>query len=418
MLNAVGIAFLIVIFVNFFLETMLSVLNLRYLKQNAGHLPSVLRDQIDLDTYNKSVRYNHDSGKFGMLETAVSLLLIIYFVYWGGFARIDALARTIDPGGYYLPALIFGVSIFLIKLIIDVPFNIYNTFVIENRYGFNKTTPKVYVADFFKSLIVSAFIGIPLYLGVLWFMAKAGDYWWLWCWCFIETLQALLLIIFPVWIAPLFNKFTPIAEGELKEKILSLSKKAGFPSQGIFIMDGSKRSKHSNAYFTGLGKKKRIVLFDTLVEQMRLPQILAVLAHEFGHFRLHHIKKIFVINSIVFLAGLYVLSHLFRLEIFYHGFGFSHPSNYAALIILGLSASSLSFLVTPIFSMISRRFEYQADEFAIKNLEEPQAMPEVIAVLTKENLINVNPHPWYSFFHYSHPSPVERINALKRRLKS
>ncbi|MCD6352776.1 MAG: M48 family metallopeptidase, partial [Proteobacteria bacterium] len=315
-------------------------------------------------------------------------------------------------------ALIFGASIFLIKLIIDIPFNIYTAFVIEERYGFNKTTPGLYAADFIKSLILSAFVGIPIYVGMLWFMAKAGDYWWLWCWCFIETIQALLLIIFPVWIAPLFNKFTPIEEGELKEKILSLSKKVGFPSQGIFIMDGSKRSQHSNAYFTGLGKKKRIVLFDTLVQQMKLSQILAVLAHEFGHFKLHHIKKIFIINSIVFLVSLYCLSHLFRLEIFYHGFGFFHSSNYAALVILGLSVSSLSFIVTPLFSMLSRRFEYKADEFAIKNLDDPQAMPEVIAVLTRENLMNINPHPWYSFFHYSHPTPVERINSIKKLLKN
>ena len=418
MLNTVGIVFLILILINFLLETTLTFLNLRHLKQKAGHLPSVLRDRIDLETCNKSNRYNSDSGRFGILETVVSLLLIIYFVYFGGFERIDTLARNVDPEGYYVPALIFGASIFLIKLLIDVPFNIYTAFVIEERYGFNKTTPGLYATDFIKSLILSAFIGIPIYVGMLWFMAKAGDYWWLWCWCFIETIQALLLIIFPVWIAPLFNKFTPIEEGELKEKILSLSKKVGFPSQGIFIMDGSKRSQHSNAYFTGLGKKKRIVLFDTLVQQMKLPQILAVLAHEFGHFKLHHIKKIFIINSIVFLVSLYCLSHLFRLEIFYHGFGFSHSSNYAALVILGLSVSPLSFIVTPLFSMLSRRFEYKADEFAIKNLERPQAMPEVIAILTRENLMNINPHPWYSFFHYSHPTPVERINSIKKLLKN
>ncbi|MBW1678565.1 MAG: M48 family metallopeptidase, partial [Deltaproteobacteria bacterium] len=308
-------------------------------------------------------------------------------------------------------------TIFFIKILVDLPLNLYSTFFIEQRYCFNKTTPGLFFSDLIKSLALSALIGIPVYLGMVWFMAKAGDYWWIWCWCFIEAIQILLLIIYPIWIAPLFNKFTPIEDGELKEKIISLSKKINFPSQGIFTIDGSKRSKHSNAYFTGLGRKKRIVLFDTLIQQMKIPQILAVLAHEFGHYKLHHIKKIFILNSILFMVSLYLLSHLFRIEIFYRGFGFSNPSNYAALVIFSLCISTLSFLFTPFFSMLSRRFEYQADKFALKNLENPKIMAEVITVLTKENLMNLNPHPWYSFFNYSHPAPVERVQAIEKFIK-
>jgi len=234
----------------------------------------------------------------------------------------------------------------------------------------------------------------------------------------MEAIQVFLLIIYPIWIAPLFNKFTPLEEGGLQEEIRSLSRRVGFPSQGIFIMDGSKRSLHSNAYFAGLGKKKRIVLFDTLLGQMNVSQIIAVLAHEFGHYKLHHVKKLFVLNSVASLVGLYLLSQLFRVDVFYYGFGFSHPSNYAALVIFSLGVSALSFLFTPFFSVLSRRFEYNADKFAINALESPQAMAEVIALLTKKNLTNVSPHPWYSFFHYSHPAPVERVRAIEKAIEN
>jgi STE24 endopeptidase len=414
MLNPVGVTFLVLILLNFFLETVLKLLNLRHLKQTAHSLPAVFQDFIDQATHEKTVHYNLDSGKFSFLEMTVSLLVIIFFVYWGGFDWIDRIARSSDPNGYYLPALIFVVVFFLINTVIDLPFDLYGTFVIEERYGFNKMTPRLFVSDLIKSLAVSALIGIPIYLGILWFMAKAGVFWWVWCWGFLMGIQILMLIIYPIWIAPLFNKFTPLEDGELKDAIRSLTRKTGFPFQGVFTMDGSKRSKHSNAFFTGLGNKKRIVLFDTLIAQMKIPQIVSVLAHEIGHYKLRHIKKLFVISSLGSLLSLYLLSRLFNLEIFYLGFGFSHPSTYAALVILSLSLSSLSFLFTPLFSALSRRFEYKADEFAIKNLEDSKPMAEVIAVLAKENLSNLNPHPWYSFFHYSHPSPVERVKAMEK----
>jgi STE24 endopeptidase len=414
MLNAVGITFLVLVLLNFFLEAFLTFLNLGHLKQTAGSLPPVFQKYIDSETHKKTMRYNLDAGKFSFLEMVVSLLVIICFVYWGGFDWIDRIARSNNPNGYYLPALVFGVMFFLIKTVINLPFDLYGTFVIEERYGFNKMTPRLFVSDLIKALILNALIGIPIYLGILWFIAKAGIFWWIWCWGFLMMIQILMLIIYPIWIAPLFNKFTPLEDGELKDAILSLTKKAGFPFQGLFMMDGSKRSKHSNAFFTGIGNKKRIVLFDTLIGQMKIPQILSVLAHEIGHYKLHHVKKLFVVSSLGSLLSLYLLSRLFDLEIFYQGFGFSHPSTYAALVILSLSLSSLSFLFTPLFSALSRRFEYKADEFAIKNLDDPRPMTEVIAVLAKENLSTLNPHPWYSFFHYSHPSPVERVKAMEK----
>ena len=418
MFNAVGIIFLAMVIINLSLDIALNFFNIRHLKQKGGHLPAVFRDQIDQETYKKSINYNLDLGKFDILETVVSFLVVIYFVYLGGFERIDTMARIFSPNGYYLTALIFGLTVFFIKFLVSIPFDLYNTFIIEERYGFNKTTPGLYFSDLVKSVLLSALIGIPVYLGMIWFMAKSVNYWWIWCWCLIEAIQIILLVIYPIWIAPLFNKFYPIEDKVLKEKVLSLSKKPNFFSQGVFTMDGSKRSSHANAYFTGLGRKRRIVLFDTLIKQMNISQVLAVLAHEIGHYKLHHLKKIFILNSLTFLICFYLLNCLFRLDIFYRGFGFSHASNYAALVIFSLGISAISFLFAPFFSMIARRFEYQADKFAIKNIEDPRTMVEAITILTKENLMNLNPHPWYSFFHYSHPAPVERVQAIEKVIGS
>jgi STE24 endopeptidase len=412
MLNVVGIVFLVLILINFLLGTALTVLNLRHLRGKAASLPAVFEPYVDVSTYQKSVAYNADAEKFGIAESVVSLLLIVFLVFGGGFLWIDAVARGVAPDGYYVPALIFGIAVFLIQFLADLPFSLYDTFAIEERYGFNQTTPRLFLSDTVKSLAVSALIGIPVYLGILWFMVSAGSLWWLRCWLFLQVVQILLLIAYPTVIAPLFNKFTPIKEGDLKERIVALLKKVAFPFTGIFVMDGSKRSRHSNAYFAGIGKKKRIVLYDTLVEQMNTPQILAVLGHELGHFTKRHVRKRLILQSLLALGSLYALGQLFQMELFYQGLGFPHPSNYAALVIFGLCASALSFVFTPLFSKLSRSYEYKADEFAVKHLDQPEALKDVIVLLSKENLANLHPHPWYSFFHYTHPSPVERIQAI------
>lgn len=416
MLNSIGLIFLVLLIVNFVIDKTLTILNLRHLKQKARFLPAVFQDYIDQETYQRSIAYNSDEQKLGMGESVVSLLLILFLVYGGGFAWIDVMARSVSPQSYYIPALVFGIAIFSFQFLINLPFNLYSTFIIEERYGFNTTSPRLYVSDTIKSLLLSALVGIPLYLGILWFMRAAGSLWWLWCWIFILSVQVVLIIIYPTWIAPLFNTFKPLEEGELKRKTLALARRVSFPVQEILVMDGSKRSRHSNAYFTGIGKKKRIVLFDTLMAHMSIPQVLAVIAHELGHFRLRHIKKMFFLNALLTLVGFYLLSELFRLEMFYDGLGFSQPSNYAALIIFGLCASAVSFVFTPLFSILSRRFEYRADEFAVRHLEQPEGMKEAIALLSKENLSNLHPHPSYSFFHYTHPSPVERMQAIDRAI--
>ena len=412
MLNTVGILFLILFCIAFFWDLILTWLNLRHMRKGEAALPEVFQAHIDARTYQKSIAYNRDSEQFGVIHGIAGAVLLIVLVYFGGFETIDRYARSFSPQGYYSPAFIFAGVLFLIKFVIDLPFTLYDTFVLEARYDFNRTTPRLFVVDLIKSLALTVVLGVPLYLGILWFMIKAGDYWWLWTWLFLEGFQIFMLVIYPTWIAPLFNKFTPLEEGTLKEGINSLVQKAHFPVENVFIMDGSKRSSHSNAFFTGLGKKKRIVLFDTLVAQMDAPKILSVLAHEIGHYKLNHIKKYMLAGAGWSLLGLYFLSVLIDYEPFYHGLGFSHPSNYAALIIFSLCASTISVFFKPLLSALSRRHEYAADRFAVKVTESPRSMAEVIALLTKENLSNLNPHPWYSFFHYSHPAPVERVQAI------
>jgi len=294
-----------------------------------------------------------------------------------------------------------------------LPTGLYATFVIEGRFGFNKTTLKLYLIDKLKSFLVSLVIGIPFLFGVFYLMEESGPYWWLWAFLFILAFEILMVILYPTLIAPLFNKFEPLKEGELRQRILTLAEKTGFKTSGIYTMDGSRRSTHSNAYFTGLGRVKRIVLFDTLVEQMTAGQGLAVLAHEIGHYKMKHIRKMLLLQGLLLFAGLYLLSFLVGYEPLFRAFGLG-PSSHAALVLFSLLSGPFTFYLTPVMNLVSRRHEYEADRFAVRTLEEGRAMEEALFNLTVKNLSNLTPHPWYSAYHYSHPSVVERIRAIRQ----
>ena len=235
-------------------------------------------------------------------------------------------------------------------------------------------------------------------------MQASGAYWWVWAFVFISAFQLLMIVIFPTFIAPWFNKFEPLKEGEFRERILALADQVGFKTSGIFSMDGSKRSAHSNAYFTGIGKAKRIVLFDTLIEQMTMEQGLAVLAHEMGHYKMKHIQRMLVVQTIFLLIGLYVLSRLIDFEPLYAAFGLA-PSHHAALVLFSLLSGSFTFFLGPLMNVLSRKHEYEADRFAARTLRDGKPMEEALINLTVKNLSNLTPHPWYSAYHYSHPSP-------------
>ncbi|HEX6173757.1 MAG TPA: M48 family metallopeptidase, partial [Candidatus Binatia bacterium] len=261
-------------------------------------------------------------------------------------------------------------------------------------------------------VVLSILIGGPFLYVVLWLM-QAGEYWWLWAFLFITIFQLLMIIIFPTFIAPWFNKFEPLASGELRDRILALANQIGFKASGIFLMDGSKRSAHSNAYFTGIGKAKRIVLFDTLVEQMTIDQGVAVLAHEMGHYKMKHMRRMMIVQGVFLFFGLYILSRVVAYEPLFTAFGLQ-PSNHAALVLFSLLSGPFTFYLGPLMNLLSRKHEYEADRFAVITLGSGKPMEEALINLTVRNLSNLTPHPWYSAYHYSHPTPTERIGAIRQ----
>jgi STE24 endopeptidase len=297
----------------------------------------------------------------------------------------------------------------------SLPTDLYSTFALEAKFGFNKTTVGLFVADKLKGLVLGLLIGVPFLFVVLWLMQTTGDYWWLWAVAFITVFQLLMIVIFPTFIAPWFNKFEPLKEGEFRERILALANQIGFTTSGIFTMDGSKRSAHSNAYFTGIGKAKRIVLFDTLIEQMTMAQGLAVLAHEMGHYKMKHIRRMLAVQTVFLFIGLYLLSLLLKTPTFFSAFGLT-PSNHAALVLFSLVSGPATFYLGPLMNRLSRQHEYEADRFAAITLRDGKPMEEALVNLTVKNLSNLNPHPWYSAYHYSHPTAVERISAIRQAI--
>jgi len=294
-----------------------------------------------------------------------------------------------------------------------LPVDLYSTFVLEERFGFNKTDRRTFVLDKVKGLIVGLLVGIPFLFGVLWLMAASGSLWWIWVFCFIFVFQFLMMIAYPTLIAPLFNKFEPLPENDLRKAISALASQVGIKASGIFTMDGSKRSGHSNAYFTGIGKTKRIVLFDTLLSQLDAPQLLSVLAHEMGHYRRKHVQKSLLLNALVLLSGLFILSYLIQYPPLFHAFGLTEPTSYGALVIFSFISGPFTFWIGPLLNYVSRKHEYEADRFAIELLKDGTPLEESLVKLTVTNLSNLTPHPWYSAYHYSHPSTVERVSAIR-----
>jgi len=414
--------FVIVLFLTFFaleflVEFVLNELNIRYVSRKGANaeLPDLLAGKISSEDYRKSVEYTLAKGRFERWASIYGAVVALVILFGGVLPFLDRLSR--DLGGRFPPGLkavgiIFCLGVALTFSLLSLPVGLYSTFVLEERFGFNKSTLRLYLIDKLKGLLVSLVIGIPFLFGVLYLMEESGPYWWLWAFFFILAFQLLMVMIYPTLIAPLFNKFSPLKAGELRERILALAERVGFKTSGIYTMDGSKRSAHSNAYFTGLGKAKRIVLFDTLLEQMTVEQGLAVLAHEIGHYKMKHIRKMLIVQGIFLFAGLYILSLLIGYEPLFRAFGLM-PSSHAALVLLGLISGSFTFYLTPLMNRLSRKHEYEADRFSVKTLEDSKPMEEALLNLTVKNLSNLTPHPWYSGYHYSHPTTAERIRALR-----
>ncbi len=376
-------------------------------------VPDAFSDSISLETHRHAADYTAVKTRVGMLETGFAALLLLAWTLGGG---VDALNGAWTASG--LPPLVAGtalfLSAFLIMGLLEMPFDVYRTFVVEARFGFNRTTQRLFVIDAAKQAALLIALGGPVIWLVLWLMASAGERWWLYVWIVWMAFSLLLAWAYPAFIAPWFNKFTPLDDGALKARIESLLERNGFTTRGIFVVDGSKRSGHGNAYFTGLGKNKRIVFFDTLLRQLDPEEIEAVLAHEVGHFKHKHIAKRIALMALVSLAGLMALGLLVDAPWFYAGLGVTQPSLPVALLLFLLVVPTFTVFVQPLMSGLSRRHEFEADAFAARQADAGKLVAALVK-LYRENANTLTPDPLYSAFHDSHPPASVRIANLQTR---
>jgi len=413
-MNTFSYIFLVVLVIGFAVQWLLTQRHIKHVSDNRGQVPSAFSDKIPLADHQKAADYTRAKAATGLAELCFATLLLLIWTLGGGLQWLDALWRDLQ-----LSSLITGIgfifSFVLIGSVIDLPFSIYRTFKLEQGFGFNKTTASTFVIDIVKNTLVMALIGMPLLALILWIMQNAGGKWWLYVWLTWFGFSLFMMWAYPAFIAPLFNKFRPLEEGELKQRIETLLSRNGFVSSGIFVMDGSSRSTHGNAYFTGLGANKRIVFFDTLINELSPDEIEAVLAHELGHFKCNHIRKRIAMMAAIFFAGFALLGWLIELPWFYHGLGVNESSTYMALTLFVLVSPAFTVFLQPIFSQMSRKHEFEADDFAAKQAK-PSDLIQALVKLYKENANTLTPDPLYSAFHDSHPPAPIRIAHLAAKM--
>jgi STE24 endopeptidase len=399
-------------------ELWLSGLNQRHVRERANEMPPAFRGIIDAATYRRSVDYTLAKSRFGdivnVFDTGVLIALLFSGLLPWAFGRFSGSLGT--------SILAMAGFLFLMGIALSIPglpFAWYAQFKIEERFGFNTTNMKTWITDRIKGLLLAALLGYPLLVLVLKLIQWTGTNWWLWAAAIVITFQLLLLLVAPSIIMPLFNKFTPLPEGELRQRLFALAQRTHFPTRSIEVMDGSKRSRHSNAFFTGLGRFRKIVLFDTLIAQLTEPELESVLAHEIGHYKKRHVIKMLSVSIAGVVIAFAATAWLARQQWLYRAFGFEYQGGFAAahfvpaILLFTLLAGTISFWFSPLLHIWSRRFEYDADAFARVAMGEAQSLIQALRTLTKNNLSNLTPHPLYSSFYYSHPTLLERERALR-----
>jgi len=415
----------------------LGALNFRSVKAGGARVPTELAGRVTSEEAAKASAYTRARMRFSFAAEPVTTSVTILAAAFGFFGLLDGIVRAGVRSEYWSAAAFLG-ALSVLSALLSLPFSLYSTFVLEKRYGFNTTTPKTWILDRIKGIVFSTALGLPLLWLLFSFMNAAGHLWWLWAAVLFSAFNIILSLLYPLVIAPLFNKFTPLPEGSLAERIRAMAERTKFRMSGIFVMDGSKRSKHSNAYFTGLGRAKRVVLYDTLVQNMGEDEVLAVLGHEIGHEKRKHILKRTAVSIAFSFVGFYALSLLARWPELYAAFGFARdgvvqPTKEALLLIFGLISGPATFFLTPLFSAWSRGHEYEADRFAVEAMnsyssrkaapdgeiptDEPsgaESLSSALIRLNSENASNLWPHPLYSFWYYSHPTLLERLRAIRR----
>ena len=394
-------------------RTWLAVRQMRHVARHRGEVPADFAAYIPLDAHRRAADYTLDKQRVGMVETLViDGALLFALTLGGGVATIDRIAAGWFGEGHARElATVFGVL--LVSAAFALPFDAWRTFVVEARHGFNRTTPRLVALDILKGAALSVALGAPLLLAIFWLVATAGRLWWLYTWVMWLAFTLALVMAFPRWIAPLFNRFTPLEDGDLRRRIESLIERCGFHAQGLFVMDGSRRSSHGNAYFTGFGNNKRIVFFDTLLERLTPSEIEAVLAHELGHFARGHIPRLLTVRFALALALLAILGWLYGEPAFYGAFGMDRPHIGAALAGFALIVPVFTFPFQPLASLIARKQEFEADSFAAEHASAGDLV-SALAKLYRDNAATLTPDPLHSLVYDSHPPAALRIDHLRR----
>ena len=412
-MNTFTTIFLSLLALSLLTELWLATRHIRYVAAHRKSVPAAFRRKIALKDHKKAADYTIAHTRLGRIEDVYGVVLLSLWTVGGGLEWLDRLWRGFG-WEWLTTGTAFMLSTFLIMGLLDLPLAIYQIFVLENRFGFNKTTLGLFFADLIKKTLLMLVLGTPLVLAVLWLMQSAGALWWVYVWLLWTTFTLLMVWAYPALIAPLFNKFTPLKGGATRERIQALLKRTGFRSKGIFVMDGSKRSAHGNAYFTGFGKAKRIIFFDTLLEHLGDKEIEAVLAHELGHFKRRHVIKRLLFTFCMSLVGLALLGWLMLQPWFYSGLGMTQPSTHAALMLFMIAGPTFTFFLQPLFAWSSRRHEYEADSFAAEQTD-ARDLVSALVKLYKENASTLTPDPLHSAFYDSHPPASLRIAHLMGR---
>ncbi|MCL2389387.1 MAG: M48 family metallopeptidase [Elusimicrobia bacterium] len=396
----------------FTVELIADYLNIKNISQK---LPEEFEGVYDAQKYAKSQRYLVDKTVFSTRQSAFMLVISLLFIFFGGFNTVDLFARSFGFGTIGT-GLIFMLCLYVLIKIITLPFRYYNTFVLEQKYGFNKTTLKTFISDTIKSFVLTVILGAPMMVMVIWFFIRFGTFAWLWAFAAVAAFQLLLTFVAPVLIMPLFNKYTPLEDGELKTSVEAYAKKENFKMKGLFKMDGSKRSSKSNAFFTGFGKFRRIVLFDTLIEKHTTPELTAVLAHEMGHYKKGHIFKFIMFSLAQGVIIFFLLSLFINSRGLFEAFNMQYMSVYAGLVLFGFLYSPVSFVLGIIGNYFSRKYEYEADAYVVKTYQDAGHLIDALKKLSADNLSNLTPHKFKVFTEYTHPPVLKRINAIKSQM--
>ena len=408
--NTFAVVILVALVGEYLLGALSGLLSSRSFSPN---VPAEFTGVFNDEKYARARRYTATRTRFGLVRGAFGLAAMLTFWFAGGFAWLDTLVRGLGKGPV-VTGLVYIGALLLAKTLLQLPFRAWSTFVIEGRYGFNRTTARTFGADLLKGTALTILLGAPLLAVILAFFEAAGPLAWIWCWIAVTALMLAVQFIGPTWIMPLFNTFTPLDDGELHDAILGYARSAGFPLEGIFVVDGSRRSSKPNAFFTGFGKHKRIGLFDTLVEEYAVAEVVAVVAHEIGHYKKRHVWSQMALSIGHIAAMLWVLSLFLGQEALYAAFHVAEPSVYAGLVFFGLLFRPVELVLSVLMHVFSRQHEFEADRFAAETTGSGGPLVSALKKLVADNLSNLTPHPLDVFLHYSHPPALRRIGALQR----